>query len=176
MEFRRWQVCSLRQHVLASAEVHWTNLGTLRLMRSRTNKGLFAKEDWPARFWNQVDTTGAHRESPQLWDGCWNWLGSIKPDGYAQIRVHGIKKYAHRVAYELAGLVIPKGMQLDHLCRNRKCVNPLHLEPVSNRTNALRGISPFAENARKTHCPSGHPYDEANTKWYQGRRYCKACR
>jgi len=84
---------------------------------------------------------------------------------------------AHRVAWELLRGPIPAGMHLDHLCRNPSCVNPAHLQVVSQRVNNLRGISPPAINARKTHCPAGHPYDAANTYISpEGWRQCMTCR
>ncbi|WP_420716357.1 HNH endonuclease signature motif containing protein [Streptomyces sp. H27-H1] len=83
---------------------------------------------------------------------------------------------AHRAAYELERGSIPEGADLDHLCRIRSCVNPWHLEPVSERENALRGNGPTGINARKTSCPSGHPYDVELTEADGGRhRRCLRC-
>jgi hypothetical protein len=83
----------------------------------------------------------------------------------------------HRVAYELLVGPIPEGLELDHLCRNTRCVNPEHLEPVTGRENLMRAVSSWAaKNAAKTHCPQGHPYDEENTKVKRdGGRACRAC-
>jgi hypothetical protein len=121
------------------------------------------------RFWQFV-RKGATE------DECWLWLGQLHHEGYAHLSVGGCQVPAHRFSYELHhGTPIPPGLQIDHLCRNRGCVNPRHLEPVTSRTNVLRGISPPAKNVIKTHCPQGHAYDESNTRWYQGRRYCRAC-
>ena len=124
----------------------------------------FAKVDWPASF-------GA----------CWNWTDCVKGEGYGKLRVGSRSDNssrmvnAHRIAYELAIGPIPAGAEIDHVCRNRSCVNPLHLEAVPKRTNILRGQSPQAQNVLKTHCPQGHLYDEVNTKLHGGRRYCRAC-
>jgi hypothetical protein len=86
-------------------------------------------------------------------------------------------QFAHRLAYELFVGPIPEGQTIDHLCRNRPCVNPGHLEVVDMRTNLLRGSSPTAQNARKTHCKHGHEFTPENTALKQGRyRICRTCR
>ena len=114
------------------------------------------------RFWKKVAVTAG--------DGCWEWNGYVRPNGYGQF---GRNQAAHRVAYELGVGPIPQGMELDHLCRNRRCVRPSHLEPVSHPENTRRG------GAAVKACPQGHPYDEANTYWLKspgtGRRHCRAC-
>lgn len=83
---------------------------------------------------------------------------------------------AHKWAYESIVGPVPEGMELDHLCRNRACVNPAHLEAVSRRVNQLRGLSISAKNARKTHCVHGHPLTGENVYEWRGSRYCRACR
>jgi hypothetical protein len=84
---------------------------------------------------------------------------------------------AHRAAYLLTVGPIPVGLVLDHLCRNRRCVNPAHLEAVTNRVNLLRGETFTARHANTTRCPSGHDYSEENTmRDSLGRRYCRTCR
>lgn len=103
-------------------------------------------------------------------DGCWRWIGSKRTHGYGGIRVGGRIRAAHRVLYEDILGPIPDGLFLDHLCRNKWCVNPLHLEPVDTKTNTLRGIGPTAVNARKTHCKYGHPLEPKH--WF---RYCRTC-
>jgi hypothetical protein len=119
-------------------------------------------------------------------DGCWEWTGGKWNNGYGYLSVSTdtVKNRlvcAHRVSYEFLVGPIDEGLHLDHLCRNPGCVNPQHLEPVTRKVNILRGTSPFAENARKTHCPHGHEYDEANTLIIRRKgkgtleRHCRAC-
>lgn len=101
--------------------------------------------------------------------------GDVALHGYARLCWNAKKVYAHRIAYQLLVGPIPEGMQLDHLCRNRRCVNPDHLEPVTHAENVRRGLSGAYLRAR-THCPKGHPYDQANTYVSNsGSRNCRAC-
>ena len=112
--------------------------------------------------------------------GCWLWSGAPNSCGYGQLQVSGRPWRAHRYIYEKLVGPIPSGLQLDHLCRVRLCVNPAHLEPVNNRENVLRGVGRTAENARKTHCARGHEYTPENTRYqfHAGRpqRRCIICR
>lgn len=117
-----------------------------------------------------------------LENGCIEWTGGLNGAGYGQFyrgkRFRGDtgKTYAHRWAYEYFIGPIPDGLHLDHLCRNRRCVNPTHLEPVTVRENLLRGVGPSAMHARKTHCPAGHPYAGKNLYTNpKGARYCREC-
>lgn len=104
---------------------------------------------------------------------CLPWAGPLDAYGYGRAP-KSVK--AHRMAYVAAFGAIPHGMELDHLCRNRACVNPDHLEPVTHRVNVLRGTSPTAINAAKVSCVRGHPYDAMNTRvGPDGKRYCRAC-
>ena len=113
--------------------------------------------------------------------GCWRWQGRTMPhEGYGVLSTREDGKththLAHRVAYETFVGPISDGLQLDHLCRVRDCVNPAHLEPVTPRENVMRSpIAQAALNAAKTHCPQGHPYDEANTYRTPRGRVCRAC-
>lgn len=88
--------------------------------------------------------------------GCWQWTGYICSDGYGGMKRSGKLVRAHRLSYEAFKGPIPSGLSIDHLCRNKLCVNPEHLEAVSIRENTLRGIGPSAENARKMFCINGH--------------------
>ncbi len=106
--------------------------------------------------------------------GCWIWDTPHPESGYGQF-TNGT---AHRWSYEFFIGEIPVGLELDHLCRNRSCMNPWHLDPVPTAVNVLRGVGPSAINARKTHCIRGHKFTEANTYRAPGNpsaRNCRAC-
>jgi hypothetical protein len=106
---------------------------------------------------------------------CWAWTGTIGPDGYGRLWFNGVIYMAHRIVYELLMGPITEET-LDHLCRNRPCVRPSHLEPVSRGENMLRGETNAGRNRRKTHCVRGHPFDEENTRFRAtGGRRCIAC-
>jgi hypothetical protein len=104
-------------------------------------------------------------------NGCWEWVGCINKKGYGQLRAAGKTRLAHRFYYEQTNG--PAGPELDHLCRNRSCVNPAHLEPVSHLTNIRRG-----NEATKAHCIRGHPLSGENLYLRPGTsgwRMCRAC-
>ena len=108
--------------------------------------------------------------------GCWEWTAGKVPNGYGMFWMDGRHHGAHRVSWLLHKGFIPVGLQLDHLCRVRHCVNPDHLEPVTTQENLLRGETNAAHNAAKTHCPQGHPY--AGSNLYRSKtneRYCLTC-
>lgn len=124
------------------------------------------------RFWSKVTKT----------DTCWLWTAYLRR-GYGKIKISNRTVLAHRFAYEMLVGPIPDGLQLDHLCRVRNCVNPAHLEPVTSRENTLRGATPAALNAAKTHCKNGHEYTPENTYLIKptktqpnGARACRTCR
>lgn len=109
-------------------------------------------------------------------NGCHNWTGFIDPKGYGMVWDGRTMTRTHRFAYIIAKGAIPNGLQLDHLCRNRRCCNPAHLEPVTARENIFRGEGIAVKRARATHCQRGHPFDEQNTRWIKGRyRWCREC-
>lgn len=107
---------------------------------------------------------------------CWLWQGTTVHNGYGRFWDGERYVYAHRYSYEAFTGPIPEGLQLDHLCRVKACVNPLHLEPVTCRENLMRGKTVAAAKAAQTHCIHGHEFDTANT-YYQtnGTRRCRTC-
>ena len=145
-----------------------TTTKSQREQERRWARGQIPRQPLEVRFWAKV-------AKPLTGDGCWLWMGHRNQGGYGQVSVNRHMRQAHRVAYELSVGPIPEGLTLDHLCRVRHCVNPSHLEPVTELENIRRGT--VGENMRsKTHCPQGHPYDEANTRHTKnGNRLCRAC-
>jgi hypothetical protein len=124
------------------------------------------------RFWSRVDKNGPLFKG----DPCWLWTGSLV-EGYGQFSIAKSCIKAHRYAYELLIWPIGNGLTLDHLCRNRQCVNPMHLEEVPPTVNTMRGNGIGALNARKTHCSKGHPLSGDNLYIRRcGRRTCKECK
>ncbi len=121
-------------------------------------------------FWKNVDI--------RQFDECWNWKRAISDNGYGVVYFNKKNTYAHRVAYADQISPILKGKVVDHLCRNRACCNPSHLEAVSQQTNILRGKGIAAINSAKTSCINGHPYNEQNTYIRPDGtgRHCLVCR
>lgn len=114
---------------------------------------------------------------PEPNSGCWLWLRSRLPRGYGVFCADGRTYRAHRWSYERFIGPVPLGLVLDHKCRTPSCVNPEHLEAVTQRENILRGTAPAARQARQTHCIHGHLLSSDNTYLNpDGRRQCKACR
>lgn len=126
-----------------------------------------------------------HYIEPEPNSGCWLWVGSrFRPlfgaVGYGKLRRGAKQVEAHRVVYESERGPIPPGLTLDHLCRNRCCVNPTHLEPITRGQNVLRGESFSAVNIRKTHCIRGHAFEGGNVRYFYSNnggqhRGCRAC-
>lgn len=107
--------------------------------------------------------------------GCWIWTGN-RNRGYGSLRHRDTTYLAHRKSYEVFVGPIPSRHQVDHLCQVKLCVNPEHLEAVTQAENNRRSKSPSAINAQKTHCLRGHPFDEANTYYWAEGRGCRTCR
>lgn len=109
--------------------------------------------------------------------GCLLFTGSLDKDGYGMMGVKGIgTQRVHRLAYEVLVGPIPEGMEIDHLCRVRNCMEPAHLEAVTRRVNSLRSESFAAINARKTHCIHGHEFTPENTYYRTPtHRQCRQC-
>ena len=121
----------------------------------------------PSLEWFKAQTRP--EPSALAWGDCWVWTRSIV-DGYARLSIGGKECLAHRVTYELSRGAVPTWLTLDHLCRNRACINPAHLEPISQAENTRRGMSPSAVAGRTGLCPLGHQLSPVG-----GRARCKVC-
>lgn len=122
-------------------------------------------------FWSKVEKT----------DTCWNWIGTKKSNNYGQFWLNNKPYRVHRIVYELYKGKIPNGLILDHLCRNRRCCNPEHLEPVTNQENVVRGlagktVNRYNPHKDKTHCSNGHPYSGENLLFNKNKRVCRTCK
>jgi len=113
------------------------------------------------RFWSKI--------SKDPGTDCWNWTGALNSRGYGQWGVNKVSKSTHRLAYEALVGPIPDGLTIDHLCRNKRCCNPAHLEPVTQAVNNERAKAVILR------CPAGHAYTRANTVLKRGRRSCREC-
>lgn len=138
----------------------------------------YVRGDEVTRFWPKVDKNGPPSEHRPDLGPCWLWLAALNGAGYGIFRLAtGRNARAHRWAWEHLRGPIPEGMQIDHLCRVRKCLNPAHLEVVTNKVNAERSVPGRRVWRReRTHCARGHEFTPENCFWHKGRRCCQACR
>jgi hypothetical protein len=128
------------------------------------------------RIWAKVNMDSPAPEYAPYLGPCWTWIGAKDAYGYGVVTRSGRCYKVHRLIYASHFGPIPDGLQIDHLCRVRHCVNPNHLEAVDQRTNLLRGTGPSALHAVKTHCVRGHEYNAENTIVRpNGSRWCRAC-
>lgn len=126
----------------------------------------FVKQDPIARFYAKLRKT----------DSCWLWTGNKGWDGYGHFWLDGRDVMAHRFSYELHRGQIPDGLTIDHLCRNKSCVNPEHLDPCTAAENTRRSpIGGWVKNRAKDRCMRGHPFTPENTRIYRGWRHCREC-
>lgn len=126
----------------------------------------FTTQPTTDRFWEKVDKSGT----------CWLWLGGKGRDGYGRFALSGGRMVAaHRFAYEAVVGEIPRGLQIDHLCRVTECVNPAHMEPVTAAENSRRRAACTPPKPQPTHCGQGHLLDDENTRWTAGRKTCRRC-
>jgi HNH endonuclease len=126
------------------------------------------------RFWEKVDKNGPIAIIRGVPSQCWIWIASRDPRGYGHIGLNRSLQRAHRVSLRLADIPIPDDLVVDHLCRNPSCVNPDHIEPVTQRENVKRAL-----RNRKTHCKNGHPLIATNLRAghlkKRGWRQCRTC-
>lgn len=163
------RTCSLTECDRATYARSWCRMHYQRWRRTGSPEGQ-QKTPIADRLWAKV----VKGPTPSA---CWVWTGCLV-SGYGQIQGDGKSRiYTHRLAYELLVGEIPADLVLDHICRNRACCNPDHLQAVDERTNILRGIAPAAVNARRTACTHGHPLEGDNVIVYDdGHRACRSCR
>jgi hypothetical protein len=138
---------------------------------------MYPRISFEERYWKCV--------LPEPNSGCYFWMGRLDPDGYGRVNIgyfgdanRKTSVLAHRAAYEHFIGAIPFGLEIDHKCRIRCCVNPEHLECVTHQVNIKRGIykGKKSSNSYKTHCPKGHPYFGENLYLIGKRRQCRICR
>jgi len=144
------------------------NTGKIRSLETKQKISDSKKRDAIPRFWEKVEKTTT----------CWNWIAFKDKDGYGKFKPTITECVrAHRFSYELIKGEIPEGLQLDHICKNKACVNPAHLEIVTCDENIKRADNQLTTiNSKKTHCPLGHPLSDHNLYINcRGRRECRTC-
>lgn len=159
--------CNRPVHAGGLCTGHYGQFKKGKELRPLQPRGLTVEQ----RFWAKVDKQPV---------GCWVWVGASNGHGYGKFYLDGKVVGAHRVSYELARGPIPEGLVIDHLCRNRACVKPDHLEPVTTQVNIVRGIGPGLaklQNIDQTYCKHGHELFGENlyVNPTTGHRYCRTC-
>lgn len=161
-----WPGCDARSHARGLCKRHYYKAKRWATPRKPTTRPSIEE-----RFWAKVDKNGP---ISKLGTPCWLWTGMLSPKGYGQFK-SPISIMAHRNAYTFVKGAVPAGLEIDHLCSNRACVNPAHLEAVDHPTNVRRGAAGPGKLPR-THCRNGHPYTDENTHFTpNGGRRCKTC-
>lgn len=154
----------------ASTPIPEAERSSRRVVHYKGDHMTFSRDQISRLFWDKI------RKTP---NGCWEWIGGKYPHGYGRLDLAKRGMYPHRVSYEIHKGSIPDGLHIDHLCRNRGCCNPAHLEAVTCAENIKRSpIAAATLNAEKTHCPRGHEYTPENTTYLNGGRgrACRTCR
>ncbi len=123
----------------------------------------------PERIWKFI-------KIPKDPNGCWIWIGCFHWNGYGQLTFDHEHYRSHRFVYEYLVDQIPKGIELHHVCENRRCVNPFHLQPLTPKEHMMKGMGIGRINIEKTHCNHGHKFTKENIINYNGWRYCRKCK
>lgn len=161
-----WTTEDVRKRVEWAGAIMWPG----RSEAAKFDEWLRSERKQQVRFWTRV--TRADDET------CWLWEGELATNGYGRVKVSGKSRPVHVVTYEWLVGPVPPGLELDHLCRVRRCVNPRHMEPVTHRENTLRGDTLAAANAAKRFCPRGHALVAGNlvpSKVKRRARQCLTC-
>lgn len=134
------------------------------------SRGIHRPTCEPTAEWMKSQTVAVPCPMPVLAGDCWIWRRAKTVDGYGRISIHGRDVVAHRAMFEIVNGPVACWLTLDHLCRNRACINPAHQEPVTQQVNIERGFSPSAVAHREMVCQRGHPLTPSS-----GRMRCKVC-
>lgn len=161
----RCRSCARRHEWSKGRTNRWSPTGRSAIADSNRRRTRLPKE----RFWAKVAEPNSN--------GCREWLGRCNRNGYGQFYVNGRMVSAYKWLWEQTNGPVPDGLELDHKCRNRACIEPSHLEPVTHQVNIRRGnTGGMGYNQRKTHCKRGHPFSGNNLYLYpNGDRGCRAC-